>query len=160
MASDLNKVILVGRLVRDPEIRYTQGGTSVANFSLASNRTYLQNGEKKELTSFFNCIAWSKLGEIIVQYCKKGRRVGIEGRLQQRAWEDKDGNKRSTVEVVVDNFQFLDGKRDEDEYGKPADYGTNKPAADLNYQEKFEDNSSGSNLEAGDNPFSDEEIPF
>jgi len=156
MASDLNKVILVGRLVRDPEIRYLQSGTAVANFSLASNRTYLQSGEKKELTSFFNCIAWSKLGEIIVEYCKKGRRIGVEGRLQQRGWEDKDGNKRSTVEIVVDNFQFLDGKRDEDQ-----------SKSDFVDKDSFEgsgsvsnDSGSSSSTSMEENPFSDEEIPF
>ena len=110
MPSDLNKVILIGRLVRDPETRYTQSGTSVANFSLACNKTYVQEGEKKEMVSFFSCVAWTKLGELIVQYCKKGHRLGIEGRLEQRSWEDQNGNKRSTVEIVVDNVQFLTPK--------------------------------------------------
>jgi len=110
MSSDLNRAILIGNLVRDPEIRYTQSGTAVANFSIASNYTYTQGGEKKEQVSFISCVAWTKLGELIVQYCKKGHRIGIEGRLQQRSWEDTNGNKRSTVEIVCENVQFLTPK--------------------------------------------------
>ena len=108
--NDLNRTILIGRLTRDPELRHTQNGKAVASFSLANGRSYTTNGEKKEFTSFFDCIAWDKLGEIIAQYCTKGKMVAIEGRLQQRTWEDKDGKKRSTVEVVVENFQFLSPK--------------------------------------------------
>lgn len=89
MPSDLNRVMLIGRIVRDPELKYIPSGTGVANFSVANGRSYTQSGEKKESTSFFNCIAWGKLGEIIVQYCKKGQRIGIEGRLQQRSWKIK-----------------------------------------------------------------------
>lgn len=111
MSSDLNKAILVGRLIRDCELKYTQSGTSVASFSIANNKSYTQNGEKKEQVSFFNCVAWGKLGEIMTEHCKKGMRIGIEGRLQQRSWDDKDGNKRSTVEIVVETFQFLDSKK-------------------------------------------------
>ena len=139
MASDINKVILIGRLVRDPELRYTQSGTSVASFSIANNRTYVANNEKKEIVSYFNCVAWSKLGEVIVQYCKKGQRIGVEGRLQQRSWEDQNGNKRSTVEVIVDNFQFLTPKGSETEV--PVDI----PSASNDVE---------------NNPFSDDDIPF
>jgi single-strand DNA-binding protein len=145
MASDLNKFILIGRLVRDPELRYTQGGTPVANFSIASNRSYTVNSEKKEIVSFFNCIAWNKLGEIIVQYCKKGNRIGIEGRLQQRSWEDQAGNKRSTVEVVTENFQFLTPRE-----STGGDVNVEAPPQDFN----------GSIPEMDSNPFSDDDIPF
>ena len=82
--SDLNRVIEVGRLTRDPELKYTPAGTAVASFSLAVSKTWSQNGERKEQVSFFNCIAWAKLGETIAEYCKKGHRIGIEGNLQQR----------------------------------------------------------------------------
>ena len=113
MASDINIVALIGRLTRDPELKYIPSGTAVTNFSLANNKTYLQNGEKKEQTSFFNCIAWGKLGEeVIAKYAKKGQQVAIDGSLQQRSWDDKDGNKRSTVEIVVSNFQFIEKKDD------------------------------------------------
>ncbi len=142
MASDINRVVLIGRMVKDPELRYTQSGSSVANFSIANTRTYSVSGEKKEYTSFFNCIAWGKLGEAIAQYCKKGQRIGIEGRLQQRSWDDQNGQKRSSVEVVVENFQFLSPKQ-----------GPEAPHAEIPQQQT----ESGFEPE---NPFSDEEIPF
>jgi len=147
MASDLNKVILIGRLVRDPELRYTQSGTGVANFSIACNRNYTMNSEKKEEVSYFNCIAWSKLGELIVQYCKKGHRVGIEGRLQQRSWEDQNGNKRSTVEIVTDNVQFLTAR---DSAGGDFQADSPAPSQEVSNTPPAMDN----------NPFSDDDIPF
>ena len=91
MSSDINKVILIARLTRDVDLKYTASGTAVANFSVASNYSYGSGGNKKEQVSFFNCIAWGKLGEIMTEYCKKGQRICIEGRLQQRSWEDKTG---------------------------------------------------------------------
>lgn len=112
MATDLNKWTGIGRLTADPELRYTQGGTAVASFSIANNKTFTQNGEKKEQVSFFNCVAWSKAGELITQYCKKGDQIAIEGRLQQRSWENQEGKKQNTIEIVVENFQFLGGKKD------------------------------------------------
>ncbi|MBN1532645.1 MAG: single-stranded DNA-binding protein [Spirochaetes bacterium] len=139
MASDINRVVLIGRLVKDPDLRYTQGGSSVASFSVANNRSYVSSGEKKEIVSYFNCVAWGKLGELIVQYTKKGHRIGIEGRLQQRSWEDQNGNKRSTVEVIVENFQFLTPKGSGQEGGD--DIPTPAPDSEPN-------------------PFSDEDIPF
>ena len=138
MASDLNKTIIIGRLTRDPETRHTQSGTAVVSFSIANNKTWMQGGEKKEQVSFFNCIAWAKTGEVIAEYCKKGQRIGIEGRLQQRSWEDADGKKRQTVEIVVDNFQFLSDSRNAE--GKVSEPEHQAPIPD--------------------NPFSDEDIPF
>ena len=111
MAS-VNKVILVGNLGRDPEIRYTQQGTAVANFSLATtNRFKARSGEMEERTEWHRIVAWDKLAEICGQYLAKGRQVYIEGRLQTREWEDKDGNKRSTTEVVAQTMQML-GRRE------------------------------------------------
>lgn len=109
--SDINNITLIGRMVKDAELRTTQSGTSVVSFSVAVGKTYMQNGEKKEQTSFFNCTAWGTIGEAIAQYCKKGHRVGITGELQQRTWDDQNGNKRSSVEIVVRGFQFLQPKR-------------------------------------------------
>jgi single-strand DNA-binding protein len=143
MASDLNKAILIGRLTRDPELRYTQSGTSVCSFSIANNRTYVAGGEKKEQVSYFNCVAWAKTGEVIAEYCKKGQRIGIEGRLQQRSWDDQEGKKRQTVEVVVDNFQFL----------SPPSEGSGKSSPDV-------PSPSSDQTPNTDNPFSDEDIPF
>lgn len=108
MATDINSVFLICRLIRDPELStLPNSNTSVCKFSVASNRVFSSGGEKKDQTSFFNCIAWGKLGEVINEYCHKGQQIAIEGRLQQRSWEDKDGVKRSTVEIVVENCQFL-----------------------------------------------------
>ena len=112
--NDINRVFIIGRLTADPSLRYTQGGTSIASMSLANNKSFTQNNERKEQVSYFNLIAWGKTGEIMAQHCKKGVRIGVEGRMQQRAWQDKDGAKRSTVEIVVENFQFLSDKKDGD----------------------------------------------
>lgn len=107
MASDLNKVLLVGRMTRDPELRHTSGGGAYVRFSIANNRNYTAGGERKEEVSFFNCVAWGKQAEIINQYCKKGKQVAIEGRLQQRSWQSQDGQKQSSVDVVVVFLQML-----------------------------------------------------
>ena len=114
MSNSVNKVILVGRLGKDPEVKYTQGGTPVARFSLATDETWKdQAGEKQQRTEWHNIVAWSKLAEICGQYLTKGRLIYIEGRLQTRTWEDKDGNKRSTTEVRADNMVMLSGKFEE-----------------------------------------------
>jgi single-strand DNA-binding protein len=114
MSSSVNKVILVGRLGKDPEVKYTQGGTPVARFSLATDETWKdQGGEKQQRTEWHNIVAWSKLAEICGQYLTKGRLIYLEGRLQTRTWEDKDGNKRSTTEVRADNMVMLSGKFEE-----------------------------------------------
>lgn len=118
--SDINRTIVIGRLVRAPELRYTPSGAQVANFSIANNRAYTVNGEKREQVYFFNCIAWNKLAEIIAQYCKKGQRIGIEGHLQQRTWEDSGGSRHSAVEIVVDNFNFLSSTKREAAPSGPA----------------------------------------
>ena len=146
MASDLNKVIIIGRLTRDPELRNIPSGTAVASFSIASNRSYVVNNEKKEEVSFLNCIAWSKLGELVAQYSKKGQRICVDGRLQQRSWEDQTGAKRSTIEIVADNVQFL----------TPKDYS----GADVQIDTANQSYSPPAPFEADNNPFSDDDIPF
>ena len=151
MATDINRVILVGRLTKDPELRYTPNKTSVASFSIANNRSYVVQGEKKEQVSFFNCVAWSKLGEVIAQHCKKGDRIGLEGRLQQRSWQGEDGKKRYEVEVVVENFQFLSAPS-ASKGVEAADYSA--PASDQSSYSSY----SHESLPAA--PFSDDEVPF
>jgi single-strand DNA-binding protein len=114
MPNSVNKVILVGRLGKDPEVKYTQGGTPVAKFTLATNEVWKdQNGEKQERTEWHNIVAWTKLAEICGQYLNKGSRVYIEGRIQTRSWEDKEGNKRYITEIRADNMVMLSGKPDE-----------------------------------------------
>ena len=131
MAS-VNKVILVGNLGRDPEIRYTQQGTAVANFSLATtDRFKNRGGEMQERTEWHRIVAWDKLAEICGQYLAKGRQVYIEGRLQTREWEDKDGNKRSTTEIVAQTMQML-GRREGQGGGGggPSSSGPSEPMGD------------------------------
>ena len=106
----MNHVAIIGRMVRDVETKTTPNGTQVGSFSLACDYKYTSNGEKKDKTSFFNCIVWGKQAENMAQYVKKGHRVGIEGRLQQRSWDDSEGKKRSAVEIVVEKFHFLQPK--------------------------------------------------
>ena len=158
MANDINRVFLIGRLTKDPELRYTQGGTSIASFTVANNRTYTAQNERKETVSFFSCIAWGKPGEVIAQHCKKGQRIGIEGRLQQRSWQDQSGGKRSTVEIVVENFQFLSEK-------SASATGSQEYAQAQNFPEEVSSPSapyypSAPETDAGSQHFSDDDIPF
>ena len=106
----LNKIILMGRLTRDPELRHTKSGTAVASFSIAVDRDYkTQNGEKE--TDFIDIVAWRGTGEFVSKYFTKGCMAVVEGRLQIRDWTDRDGNKRRTAEVVADNVYFGDSRR-------------------------------------------------
>lgn len=110
----VNKVIIIGRLGRDPELRYFQDGTPVANFSVATSEQWTdkQTGEKREKTEWHRIVAFRRLAEICGQYLAKGRQVYIEGRLQTREWEDRDGNKRYTTEIVASNMQMLGSRQD------------------------------------------------
>jgi single-strand DNA-binding protein len=111
MAS-VNKVILVGNLGRDPEIRYTPSGQAVANFTLATSENFTnREGKREERTEWHRIVVWGKTAELCTQYLAKGRSVYIEGRLQTREWEDKEGQKRRTTEVVAQSVQFLGGPR-------------------------------------------------
>ena len=106
--ANLNKVFLIGNLTRDPELRYIPSGSAVATFTVAVNRVFKsQAGEKKEQTSFLRVVVWGRRAEVCGEYLSKGNPVFVEGRLQSRDWETQDGQKRSTVEVVADNIQFL-----------------------------------------------------
>ena len=104
----LNKVLLIGNLTVDPELRYTPQGTAVATFSVATNRNWTdQAGQPQEAVEFTRCVAWAKLAEVCSQILKKGRKVYVEGRLQTREWEGQDKTKRRTTEVVIDNMIAL-----------------------------------------------------
>lgn len=107
----LNKVIIMGRLTRDPELRRTPGGTAVTSFTVAVDRDFKsQSGEKE--TDFIDVVAWRNTGEFAAKYLAKGRMAAVEGRIQARDWQNKDGNRRKAVEVVADNVYFADSKRD------------------------------------------------
>lgn len=115
----LNKIIIMGRLTRDPEMRHTQSGTAVTSFTMAVDRDFKsQSGEKE--TDFIDVVAWRNTGEFAAKYLAKGRMAAVEGRIQVRDWQDKDGNRRKSVEVVADNVYFADSKRD----SKPQDSRT------------------------------------
>ena len=122
----LNHIVLMGRLTRDPELRYTQSQTPVASFSLAVDRDF-GRGEEKQ-TDFIDCVAWRQTGEFVSKYFQKGSRAVVSGRLQIRDWTDRDGNKRRSAEVVVDNVYFGESKRREgesrDNYGPRDSYGS------------------------------------
>jgi single-strand DNA-binding protein len=109
----VNKVILVGRLGRDPETRYTGGGQAVANFSVATDETYKDKaGERQKRTEWHKIVVWGKQAEIAQQYLKKGSLIFIEGRIQSREWQDKEGQKRTSFEIVATNFRMLGGRGD------------------------------------------------
>ena len=120
----VNKVILVGNLGRDPEMRHTQNGRAVANFTLATNERWKdRDGQQQERTEWHRIVLWDRLAEISTEYLSKGRQVYIEGRLQTREWEDRDGNKRYTTEIVATNMQML-GRRGEGGYDAPSPQGS------------------------------------
>ena len=158
----LNKIILMGRLTRDPELRRTGSGTAVTSFSLAVDRDFKsQSGEKE--TDFIDVVAWRSTAEFVSKYFTKGRMAVVEGRLQLRDWTDRDGNKRRSAEVVADNVYFGDSKRDAEGggygapsggYGAPGGYAP--PAAPA---------SGGYSAPAGGDQFAelsddDGELPF
>src|SRR3989304_3613594 len=113
MARSLNKVVLIGNLTRDPELRYTPQGTAVCTFGLATNRQWVtEGGEKKEEAEFHRLVSWNKLAEICSQLLSKGRKVYVEGRLQTRTWTGQDGNQRTTTEIVISDMILLDSRRE------------------------------------------------
>jgi single-strand DNA-binding protein len=134
MAS-VNRVILIGNLGRDPELRYTQSGSAVANFTLATNERWRdKDGNNQERTEWHRIVVWGRTAENCAQYLQKGRSVYVEGRLQTREWEDKDGNKRNTTEINALNVQFLGGRGGPGDGGDdpgPSDPGGAPPGDDI-----------------------------
>jgi len=128
----INKAILIGRLGRDPEIRYTTEGRAIANFSIATSDEWKDKvtGEKKERTEWHRLVVYGKLAEICGKYLSKGRQVYIEGRIQTREWEDRDKNKRTTTEIVVDQMQMLGGRGSMDVGDSAADAHAGSDAPD------------------------------
>lgn len=115
----LNHITLMGRLTRDPELRYTQTNTPVASFSLAVERDFGNRESGERQTDFIDCVAWRQTGEFVSKYFQKGSMAAVSGRLQIRDWTDRDGNKRRSAEVVVDNVYFCESKRSRDAAGAP-----------------------------------------
>lgn len=118
---DLNRATILGRLTRDPELRTTPNGRSVASMTVATGRVWTdQSGAKQERTEFHNCVLWGKLAEIAGQYLSKGRRVYAEGRIETRDWTGQDGNKKYKTELIIDNLIMLDGPRGSGDSGASA----------------------------------------
>jgi single-strand DNA-binding protein len=132
----MNKVMLLGRLAKEPELRYTQTGTPVATFTLATNRKYAaQNGERE--ADFINCVAWQKSAEFVANYFKKGQQMALEGRIQVRSYDDNDGQRKWVTEVIAEQIEFVGAKADG---SKPAQQQNNNPGLGLGEEVVFDDN--------------------
>lgn len=144
----VNKVLLIGRLGNNPEIRYTNTGTAVANFNLATSENWNdKSGQRQERTEWHRVVVWGKLAELCEKYLSKGRQCFVEGRLQTRSWDDKDGNKRYTTEIVASTIQFLGGNAQPGaSAGAGAGMSDNGPVPEM----------SG----APESSFTEDEIPF
>jgi single-strand DNA-binding protein len=169
----VNKVIIVGHLGADPEVRYTQSGQAVASFNVATSETFNdKNGERQERTEWHRIVAWAKLAELCGEYLKKGRQVYLEGRLQTRQWDDKDGNKRYTTEIVAQNVQFLGGRGDNAGGGArdeaPAPRQQQQPQQQQQRPQPQQQQGGGQQQRGGGGdqfnygppPLSDDDIPF
>lgn len=152
----MNRVVLVGRITKDPELKKTSNNNSVVNFTIAINRTYTSASGERE-TDFINCVAWNKTAENMAAYVSKGALIGVEGRIQTRTYDDNDGKRVYLTEVYVDNLQFLESRS-----------SSNQPSTNQNFQQKSEDNffsdfneSSKKTSDILSNlDISDDELPF
>jgi single-strand DNA-binding protein len=161
MAGGVNKVILIGNLGRDPEVRFTPSGQAVANFTIATNESWTdKQGQKQERTEWHRIVVWGKLAEICGEYLSKGRQAYVEGRLQTREWTDKEGKKNYTTEIVASTVQFLGGRPDGPMRSRPQngasassqDYGPPPPG--------MEDGPSSANGPGPSQPPPEDDIPF
>ena len=154
----VNKVMILGRLGQEPELKYTPSGAAVCNFSLATSENWVdKSGQKQERTEWHRVVVWGKLGELCNQYLAKGRQAFVEGRLQTRQWEDKNGQKRYTTEINATNVQFLGGAVARDNAGAGAganNYASEQSAAPSNgMMDQSYNLSTDSNFTADDIPF-------
>jgi len=176
---NLNKAMIIGNLTKDPEVRTTPQGQSVASFSVATNQTWTDaNGQKQERAEFHNIVAWRKLAEIAGQYLKKGARVYVEGRIQTRSWDGQDGNKRYMTEIVAESLIMLDrpsreggaggsygsgsygsGAQGDAQGGSKSDFGGGQPFGASDLPTINADMPAKSNLTAADE-INIEDIPF
>jgi len=169
----VNKVILVGRLGQNPEVKSTQGGTPVAQFSIATNESWIdKSGQKQEKTEWHRVVAWGKLADLCGRYLTRGKQVFLEGKIQTRQWQDKDGQNRYTTEVVASNIQFLGGASASQGADGGAAYGNNNNypssgATSSNYDAANSGGNLGDSQQAAassggfDEPsFTEDDIPF
>ena len=140
----MNRSVIVGRLTKDVDLRYTQNGKAVGNFTLAVNRPFRNQQTNDYDADFINCVAWGKQAENLAQYMKKGSQVGVDGRIQTRTYEDKDGKTVYVTEVVADNIQFLESKKSNNQNNEPQQQQENNP---------FEGNAEQLDIDDSDLPF-------
>ena len=156
MARGINKVILIGNLGNDPDVRYTSGGSPIANISLATSESWRdkETGDQQERTEWHRIVFFGRLAEIVSEYLRKGSKVFVEGRLQTRKWQDRDGNDRYTTEIVANEMQMLDSKGGAgEEFARPSS-GQARKQAGANAPAPQE------NAPAGGGEFVDDDIPF
>ncbi len=159
--ANLNKVFLMGNLTRDPELRYIPSGTAVADFSIAINRFFKnKEGTKTEDTCFVRVVVWANQAESCAKYLSKGRPVFIEGRLQSRSWEDKDGQKRSAMEVVAERVQFLGSPQGSGSNTAMASETKEAPMPEIQINEKEEPKTQTSSSEKKPDKSGEDDVPF
>ena len=154
--SSINKVILIGRLGKDPEIKYTAGGAPVAKFSLATDEVFKDRaGEQQKRTEWHNIVAWNRLAEICGEYLTKGKQIYIEGSIRSRQWEDQSGNKRTAYEIVAREMKMLGSKADSERASASASFGTPpEPVA------QSTEPAAGGPASRPETEITDEDIPF
>jgi len=158
MPASLNKVMIIGNLTRDPELRYIPSGQAVTSFTLAVNRTYSsQSGEKKDEATFLRIVTWGKRAEVCNEYLRKGSSVFVEGRLQSRSWQGQDGIKRNTIEVVAQNVQFLTKSSGATKAAAPKSAAANK---EMIIDDSFVPSMDNQINISSDELAPDDEVPF
>lgn len=167
MARSWNKIEIMGNLTRDPEMRFTPNGAAVCNFGVATNRTYVQDGERKEEVDFHRLVAWNKLAELCNQLLKKGNRVFISGRLQYREWDTQDGQKRRESEIVVEDMILITARQSGVAEEATEEAPTEKPAAKVKKdEEKIEETvddpqpAPAPTAPLAEENISDDDLPF
>ena len=158
MSGSVNKVILIGRLGKDPEMKYTPSGVTVAKFSLATDESYKDRaGEQQKRTEWHNIVAWSKLAEICGEYLTKGKLIYIEGRIQSRQWEDQSGNKRTSYEIIARDMKMLGSKADSERAASASASGdraaSSEPAAPADSPTPPDSSSAAPEITDDDIPF-------
>lgn len=158
----VNKVILVGNLGKDPEVRYTPSGAAIASFSMATSEVYKdKDGNKQEKTEWHNVIAWRQLAEICGKFLHKGKQIYIEGKIQTRNYDDKDGNKRYITEIVADQMQMLGSKDDGQGQDRQSSGQQNRPQQNSGQQNRPQNGGNKPQERYDDTPdFNDDQIPF
>ncbi|MBO8165101.1 MAG: single-stranded DNA-binding protein [Brevibacillus sp.] len=152
----LNRVILIGNLTRDPELRYTPSGVAVTTFTLAVNRPFSNQAGERE-ADFINVVAWRQLADLCANYLRKGRQAAVEGRLQTRSYDNKDGRRVYVTEVVAENVQFLGGRASGEGSGYDPSFGEPRPTGKRNDHDSFDDPFADAGKPIN---ISDDDLPF